>query len=426
MKIFKKIIASFLLVLTMSIGVNAQNEQSPYSKYGYGTIRDFSTSAQRSMGGVGIAQTGGRQINVMNPASYAGIDSLTLLWDIGIDLTRLWSEDNEGNTGKSFGGGLDYLTLQFPICKFMGGSIGLVPYSSVGYSFGGDINDENGNATGSSTFAGEGGINELYFGVSGKIFKGFTLGANISYQFGNITNDSYVTSTTGTTSLFEQKMEIRDWNILLGAQYTMNFRQLHKVTLGATYSPKKDFHGKTWGTYYDVNSDAKPGTVGYGKLKSGDYVKPNSIGVGVAYTYKNRLTFETDFTYQDWSKAKYSALKEGNQVLSEEVPLDDRWKIAAGIQYVPKVRGSYFERVAYRCGGFYTNDYVTVKNNSTREFGAALGFGFPTMGTKTIINLGFEYRCRKSHPICLVKENYFSVTLGVNFNEFAFWQNKIR
>ena len=130
MNCYKKLITAFALSIAIAMPATAQNEQSPYSKFGYGMVKDYATSMQRSMGGVGIAMTGGRQINVMNPASYTGIDSLTLLWDIGVDLTRLWSK--EGNsTGKSFGGGLDYLTMQFPIGKYMGGSIGLVPFSSV-------------------------------------------------------------------------------------------------------------------------------------------------------------------------------------------------------------------------------------------------------------------------------------------------------
>ena len=107
-------VAAFVLSIGGGLGLNAQNEQSPYSRYGYGMVGDYATSAQRNMGGVGIAMTDGRQINVMNPASYAGTDSLTLLWDVGVDLTRLWSKENDA-TGKSFGGGLDYLTMQFPI-----------------------------------------------------------------------------------------------------------------------------------------------------------------------------------------------------------------------------------------------------------------------------------------------------------------------
>ncbi len=45
------------------------------------------------MGGVGYAMNSGRQINVMNPASYAAIDSLTFLFDLGADVSMLWSQE---------------------------------------------------------------------------------------------------------------------------------------------------------------------------------------------------------------------------------------------------------------------------------------------------------------------------------------------
>ena len=35
----------------------AQNQSSPYSRYGYGLFSDYATSAQRNMGGVGVALT---------------------------------------------------------------------------------------------------------------------------------------------------------------------------------------------------------------------------------------------------------------------------------------------------------------------------------------------------------------------------------
>jgi len=427
MNIFRKTVIAVLALVAVSIGtVSAQNEQSPYSRFGYGMIGDYATSMQRNMGGVGIAMTGGRQINVMNPASYAGIDSLTLLWDVGVDLTRLWSKE-AGKTGKSFGGGLDYLTMQFPISKYMGGSFGLVPYSSVGYSFGDDVPNEKGDKLGTTSMMGSGGLTELYVGVSGRPFKGFTIGANVAYQFGNIINDSYLINNSNNSTLFEQVMQVRDWNLLLGAQYTMEFRQLHKVTLGVTYAPGKDFHGKTWAVQYDVSADSKPDTIGEGRLNNGAYTKPASLGFGLSYTYDNKFTIEGDFTHQNWSKAKFAGIRDskGNQ-LTQETTFDDRWKAALGLQYRPKERGNYLQRIAYRAGANYTRDYMTVRGNNVREYGVAIGFGLPTMGTKTLINLGFEYKHREAYPASLVSENYFNITLGVNFNEFAFWQNKIR
>ena len=176
-----KILALSLLFITTAIGATAQNgTMTPYSSYGYGILGDHATSAQRAMGGVGYAMNSGRQINVMNPASYAAIDTLTFLFDMGIDLTAMWQNetlsDGKRLSERNFGGGLDYVTMQFPLGRRMGASVGLVPYSSVGYSFGSEIDN------GIDSRQGSGSINELYVGVSGNPFKGFYVGANISYM----------------------------------------------------------------------------------------------------------------------------------------------------------------------------------------------------------------------------------------------------
>ena len=125
MKISKILSALIALQLSGTLAVIAQNgTMTPYSRYGYGILKDNATAAQRNMGGVGYAMISGRQINVMNPASYAAIDSLTFLFDMGIDFTTMWQNETvDGNklSDKQSGGGLDYITMQFPIGKFMSG-----------------------------------------------------------------------------------------------------------------------------------------------------------------------------------------------------------------------------------------------------------------------------------------------------------------
>ena len=143
MKIAKIIAAVALLLATAASAPNGT--MTPYSSFGYGILSDHATSSQRAMGGVGYAMNSGRQINMMNPASYAAIDTLTFLFDMGVDVTALWqTETVDGTVRKdnTFGGGLDYATMQFPLGRYMGASVGVVPFSSVGYSFGSEI--ENG------------------------------------------------------------------------------------------------------------------------------------------------------------------------------------------------------------------------------------------------------------------------------------------
>jgi hypothetical protein len=424
-----KILLASAFVAAATATATAQTS-SPYSMYGYGIIGDRATSLQKQMGGVGYAMNSGRQINVMNPASYAAIDSLTFLFDIGADVSMLWSQEGSARQ-YSTGGGVDYVTMQFPISKFMGGSIGLLPYSSVGYAFGNEIKH------GAMENQGSGGINQLYLGLSGKV-GGFSLGFNVSYDFGNIVNDVFARPNSGGETKFEHVMEIRDWNINIGAQYTARWNRFNKLVFGATYSPRKTMRGKTWVTSVETQQESLPDTVAYMKMKD-KYFNPTSIGAGVSYTYEKtyRVMVEADVTWQQWSKAPYSALysyKDNNgvthvndkEIVAAGMDFNDRMKIAVGAEFVPKLRGNYGQRVAYRIGGYFANDYLNINGNKVKEMGVTCGAGFPTPEGKTQINFGLEWKKRYATPAKLIGENYFNITLGVNFNEVWFWKRKIR
>ncbi len=410
---FSGLFAFVAATIITGLAAGAQNSTlTPYSRYGYGILSDNATSAQRAMGGVGYAMNSGRQINVMNPASYAAVDSLTFLFDMGVDFTSLWSK--EGTTSENnFGGGLDYITMLFPVTKYMGVSLGILPYSSVGYSFGSEIDN------GATARQGSGSINQAYVGWGATPFKNFYAGFNFSYLFGNTVNDVYAYTITGSTSLFQREMKVRDWHLDIGLQSSFDIKPENRVTLGVTYSPGKSLHGETYGVYYDTNLDTKPDTVGFTKL-NGLYSIPASYGAGINYQWRNRLMVEADFTYQPWKDAKYAPIEN-----FEVTEFSNRWKIGAGVQYTPSPRGSYFQRVQYRLGGYYNHDYLMILGNNIREYGASVGFGFPVPGFKSVVNLGIEYKHRQANPNPLIKEQYLNITIGINFNEMWFRKAKI-
>lgn len=410
---FSGLFAFVAATIITGLAAGAQNSTlTPYSRYGYGILSDNATSAQRAMGGVGYAMNSGRQINVMNPASYAAVDSLTFLFDMGVDFTSLWSK--EGTTSENnFGGGLDYITMLFPVTKYMGVSLGILPYSSVGYSFGSEIDN------GATARQGSGSINQAYVGWGATPFKNFYAGFNFSYLFGNTVNDVYAYTITGSTSLFQREMKVRDWHLDIGLQYSFDIKPENRVTLGVTYSPGKSLHGETYGVYYDTNLDTKPDTVGFTKL-NGLYSIPASYGAGINYQWRNHLMVEADFTYQPWKDAKYAPIEN-----FEVTEFSNRWKIGAGVQYTPSPRGSYFQRVQYRLGGYYNHDYLMILGNNIREYGASVGFGFPVPGFKSVVNLGIEYKHRQANPNPLIKEQYLNITIGINFNEMWFRKAKI-
>ncbi len=410
-----KFITTLLVALAAIPAIVAQNSTiTPYSRFGYGMLGDQANIAQKAMGGVGYAMQSGREINFMNPASYASMDSLTFLFDMGCDVK--WLKSTEGDAkGKNFSGGLNYITMQVPLTNWLGASAGLIPYSEVGYSFGDEI------INGTNARSGSGGLNQLYVGFGARPVKGLSLGVNVSYLFGTLINDTYVYASNSATSLFERVIEVRDYNLRFGVQYTAPIAEKHSLTAGVVYSPKKSFRGHTYGIKYDVSSDQAPDTIANIDLK-GNADMPETWGVGLSYQWDRRLMAEVDFTYQPWSKAKFATINGFDNTDT----FSDRWKVALGLQFVNKPRGSWVQRITYRLGAFYCNDYIKVGDNSVREKGVSLGFGLPTPSSKTMVNLSFEYRNRQANPQPLVKENYFVITLGLNFNQVWFWRNKLR
>lgn len=409
-----KLAFTFLLTFFVSGLATGQNTMSPYSSFGYGLLRDNVTSTQRQMGGIGYAMSSGRQINAMNPASYSSIDSLTFLFDIGADASFI--RRSEGSESHSeFGGGLDYVTMQFPVSKRIGMSIGLVPFSSVGYSFGTEVDN------GSSQRSGDGGLSQLYVGISGNIFKGFSVGANVAYLFGNITNSIYGI-TPSSTSVFEQIFEVRDWNLQIGAQYNFAISRKESIGIGVVYSPSKDLLGEGRVVKYALagsSNMASIDTVASMKLNK-NFSLPSTYGAGVSYRKGNNIFAELDLTYEPWGKAKVTQMSD-----FPATTFINRYKLALGGYWKPKDRGTYAESITYRAGFSFTRDYVMVGSNQVRDWTISCGVGLPTASTKTIINVGLEYKHRQAHPTPLLKENYLSLTVGINFNELWFFKRKI-
>ena len=416
-KAYRILLLTAFMVMAGIAQMNAQGITSPYSKFGYGLLGDAATGIQRTMGGVGYAMQNGRLVNTMNPASYAATDTLTFLFDMGLDLTQLWSKDGD-NKGTAFGGGLDYISMQFPIGKYMGASVGVVPFSSVGYAYGKTI--ENGV----DNRSGEGGINQLYAGYGIRPFEGFSVGFNASYVFGTIVNDAIAqNANSGTATLYERMISVRDWGLQFGAQYTYQFSRRNRATIGLVYGLGKSLHGDTWGTYYDTQDQevVSTDTLSMG----GNYTIPATYGVGLSYTWNNKLTAEVDVTYQQWTKAKFTPLPSFD-LDGTTLDFNDRLRVGFGVSYQPDDRGSYGKRITYRAGAYYNRDYMNIRGNQVRDYGVGVGVSLPVPAGKTFVNLGVEYKHRESSPAKLVTEDYINITLGVTFNEMWFWQNKIR
>ena len=76
MKSSRKILYSLLLAATQILPATAQTNgtNSPYSRFGLGTLDDQSQGFNKAMSGLGIGLHAGNRVNMLNPASYAVAD----------------------------------------------------------------------------------------------------------------------------------------------------------------------------------------------------------------------------------------------------------------------------------------------------------------------------------------------------------------
>ena len=142
------------------------------------------------MGGAAIASRNNQQINIANPASFDAIDSLGFMFEFAVD-GKASSIKNDIGSATYTDVNFQYFAMNFQISNRMGASIGMVPFTDVGYNV---IVDQEIENTGSvrTTYYGAGTISNAYFGLAFMPFKNFSVGANLNYYFGMLNRNAEV------------------------------------------------------------------------------------------------------------------------------------------------------------------------------------------------------------------------------------------
>ena len=140
---------------------------SPYSQYGLGTLNDQAVGFNRGMNGLGLGFHEHNQINSLNPASYASIDSLSFIFDAGIS-GQITNYKEGGTKVNAKNGNFEYVVGGFRLAKHLGLSFGILPFSNIGYEYSNTAKVSNPNPDASSstsyvnTYSGTGGLHQIY------------------------------------------------------------------------------------------------------------------------------------------------------------------------------------------------------------------------------------------------------------------------
>lgn len=439
-----------ILLLFATLCANAQNGvNSPYSRYGFGLLSDRAMGFNKGMGGVAQGFRDGQSVNIQNPASYSGIDSLTALFDFGFSLQN--SNFKMGNVQKNVrNSSIDYFALHFRAAKNVGVAVGILPISNIKYNLTSNAEAVSGspNITSTYTYSGDGGLHEVFLGAGWRPFKPISVGLNVAYLYGDYNQNQTMSfsETTANSVLRSYTADISTFNIDFGAQYIQPLGKEDQIVVGANYTLGHNVNNNATCTTSTTNSatliESKEQVV------ENAFQLPHAIAAGITYYRSNKMRVGVDVELQKWNKCKFPTSQEGKDKIftyqATKGVLNDRKKVAAGIDWTPNAYAkSYLSHITYKLGGYYSQSYAnadltgTVTDKPT-EFGLSAGFTFPIMnrnlwhnGQK--INVSFQwihsnipYLNSYTQKQAKLTENYLKLCIGITFSERWFYKWKVQ
>ena len=424
MTIFRRLLLILFLAITSLAYVKAENGiNSPYSRYGLGSLSNQSLGINRQMGGLGDGLRSDKYINIINPASFSQSDTLTMLFEAGFSLQN--TNFKEGNKRVfANNAGFDYVAMQFRLCKGLGMSIGFLPYSNVGYSFSQSV-DATANEAHTDTYSGSGGIYQPYVGIGWQPFaflnipalSNLSIGVTGAYIYGDIDHSIAYDFINSTDRSRNYNISIRNYKVDFGLQYRISFNKKNSITLGGAYSLGHNLSAKT--SLTESNSSSTNTT----EFNSGFYL-PNTYGGGFIYNYNDQWKFGADYTYEAWSTSTF---------IDGDGTGTNRSKASVGIEYTPtEISGNIFKMISYRGGVHYAQPYTTIgSNNGCNEYGISAGISLPFMNrnnkySHAALHISGEYTHLSPKAAGMISENCIRLNVGITFNETWFTKMKVR
>jgi hypothetical protein len=441
----------FLSVILVTAGSSAKaQDNSPYSRYGIGTLSPSTNILNRGMGSIVAGYNDPLTVNFNNPASYASFKTYLeqkskkatsgrVILDAGVNFgSRTLREGTNAEKFTSNDAYFSYIQVGIPLKQNWGLSFGIRPVSRIYYKVAqrGLLIDPTTHQPIDSAlteYRGEGGAFLPSIGT-GFAIKNFSIGVNAGYLFGR---KDYSTKRT----LFNDSVEYKNGNYqtqtyfgslfyTAGVQYKTNLNKLISLTLGVfgnlqqKINARQDIIRETF-LRDATNGDITVDSVYVEKDVKGKIKYPAQYGAG--FVVEKQSTLKTagwllgvDFIQTKWNNYRfYNAADE----------VKDNWELRVGGQFRPVSSRSYLSNVTYRAGFFTGPEYINVNDKKLNQLGVTFGLGLPLAnysrlsGQFTLINLAFEYikRGNNTNP---VKENLFRLSLGLNLSDIWFGKRK--
>jgi hypothetical protein len=414
----KKIIVTACFFLSLASFAQS-GSASPYSYFGIGESRFKGTLENRSMSGVAVEQDS-IHMNILNPASFAGIRLTTFTMGGGYTGTKMKSDKGDAKAQRTT---LDYLAVALPLGK-MGVGFGLLPYSSVGYNIESLSSDPEGN---NNRLTGSGGLNKAFLALGYTIIPNLVVGADIQYNFGRIKNSNleFITSIpVGTKE--ENKADLNGFSANFGIMYQGKINKNLNYYSSVTYMPQSNLVSSNTRTISTVQYDPNFNLVVNDIVDSGlirkDIKIPEKMTFGAGIGKSRKWLVGTQIVYQNIGGS-------GNGVNdAKNVTYENYSNYSVGGYYVPSynIFSKYYQKITYRAGLKYGKTGTIVNSKSIDEAGITLGFGLPSPSGSSLsnFNIGLEFGKKGTTSNGLIQEKYGSFSLSFSLNDRWFRQSK--
>lgn len=421
----KKIIIAAISLMG-AVNVNAQSgTNSPYSQYGLGILTDQSQGTSRGMNGVGLAYRSGNVANSLNPASYSAVDSLTMIFDVGLSgqITNFKEGNGRCNANNA---DFEYAVGTFRLLPKVGASFGILPYSNVGYEYSSTATLDETFGSVPVTMSGSGGLHQAFVGVGWNVVKPLSLGVNVAYLWG-VFNRSISSSSTTYVEGFSKtySAQVNSYLLTLGAQWEQRLSAKDYMTIGMTVGV-----GHKLNSSYTINN-------GDSMVYDASNVLhvPMTYGVGFGWTHGGKWFVGADAILQKWGDVDFPGTYQSGTSTVYALRsglLKDQYKVNVGADYVPSpMSRSLLGRIHYRFGAGYATPYYYINGkDGPKEYSVSAGFGIPlqriywnTRGNmRPVLNISAQWAHKSAKD--LITENTFRINLGLTFNErwFAKWK----
>jgi hypothetical protein len=407
------LIVFLLLVLSSLYTPTVYAQGSAYDWIGFGDPVISESARMEGIAGAGVANGDSRTINDLNPAAFSMLSRARIEARLNFFYNRTDLGSDEGIQRIVKFAGASFATPLFDK-NHIGFSLGFAPLTNA------DAQTQHTDSLGTTLYTRQGGLSQLYLGLSARPISSLNIGARADFLFGNLREISQANVSQGVEtvpSTFQREYAISGTRGTFGFLLTLDtlVPELHGLTIGGSYSMGTTLNSRKRTIVTPVNSalDSTIEDPGYGYY-------PSLIRLGIATRIGNRYRVEADISGQDFSNASfYSAT---SPVLGDpQLGTSNRYSF--GLERLPIMGDEskgvpFWEKTGLRLGFNYaTLPFRPVAGVTVNEMSVTAGIGIP-MNPESIFDFSAEIGLRTPSNTALApKEYFFKMGASISLSE---------